>query len=178
MGDTIRFSQNFDPHIYTISPTGELIKRFELVYTYHPLPPDFEEKILKKNLALFKSPESNFDAIRDLFTNYTGYRSPIWETKDYLMIVSFDTKQNPFVTLFHKKKKQVMAQGRYFETTNRYKMALPSHFYTTDVEENRFISLMEGYQLIQHIDGESPYFEEINRELESFFIVEVDFIEN
>src|SRR5690554_4810958 len=95
-GDSIRFAQNYDPNIYNINPDGHIIKRYELVYTYNPLPHDYEDQLIKRNLNIFKAQEHDFSAMANVYKGYTGFRSPWWETDNYLIIYSFDTEQNPF----------------------------------------------------------------------------------
>jgi len=54
-------------------------------------------------------------------------------------------------------------------------MHLPTHIHTTDVVENRFISAIQGYYLIETLKKVSPFYDLVNRDLESFYVVEVKF---
>jgi hypothetical protein len=173
--DTIRFSRNFDPNIYSITPDGEILKKYELDYPHNPLPKDFEGDILMKNLKILKAQEINFDAIRNIYLGYTGFRSPWVETKDYSIFNSFDKDQQPFSSIYNKRDNKIVFQGRIFFDSSEYKMTIPPHFYATKVNENRFISVLEGYQLLNLLSKNNTFIESIEEQLDSFFIIDVKF---
>lgn len=172
-GDSIRFSQNFDSFIYDVSKDG-LSKRYEILYTHKPFPLNYEDEIIKKDLALLKSNETNFNKINASFKGYTGYGGNWLETADYAYFESFDVDYKPFISIYNKKDKKVVAQGRFFRDNDRYKMILPP-FLTTDLQDNRFISLWDGVTLKQLLSDDSPFWDLINKNLEANYIVTVKF---
>lgn len=93
-------------------------------------------------------------------------------SKDNWALPQFDEKP---VKVIHKNNDADLIQGSFFTESSKYHMHLPTHIHTTDVDENDFISVMEGYYLIQHLKKKSPFYELVNQNLESFYIVEVKF---
>ena len=60
VGNEFIFSQNYDQTIYNTSKSGEFSARYQINYTPNPLPEDFNEKVVRKNIRLFKSQPVDF----------------------------------------------------------------------------------------------------------------------
>jgi hypothetical protein len=169
--DSVRLSQDFDPIIYAVTADG-LKKRYELSYIHHPFPANFEDVIVKNNLPVLKSAEPDLTKIMNLYKGYTGYRGVWLETEDYILFNSFDVNFKPFLSLYSKKQKRVLANMKNLTENDRYKLILPS-FYTTDSKQNTFISIYPGYMLKKLFAKDSPLMKVIDQDIEGNYIVSV-----
>ena len=173
VGDTLRFYQNFDPRIYTFYPEDDLEVRYFLDYEPQPLPDNFEQELIMENLEVFVSEESTYEARNAVFEGYTGFRGQWMESKDYAVFSSFDTDHDGFNSIYHKRKKQIVAQGVDLREDQRYHMIIPTHFQAADAEGNRFVIVLPGYRLVGYLDAESPFYEQVNQDPETMFVMEV-----
>ncbi len=170
-GDTIRFAQDFDPFIYSVTSDG-FSKRYELQYIHKPFPLDFEEKIVKPNLAVFKKAVPDFEKINSLYKGYTRFKGSWFETKKYAFFASKDEKGNSFYSIYDKVNKHVISQAHFLKETLRFKMIIPQ-FSTVDVEMNEFLTVWPGYGLKTIIGKDSPLFALIEKDLEANYLVKV-----
>ena len=173
VGDTLRFYQNFDPRIYTLYPEDDLEVRYVLDYEPLPLPDNFEQELIMKNLEVFVSGERTYEAQNAVFEGYTGFRGQWMESEDYAVFSSFDTGHNGFNSIYHKRKKQIVAQGIDLREDQRYHMIIPTHFQAADAVDNRFVVVMPGFWLAGYLDAESPFYEQVNQDPETMFVMEV-----
>lgn len=170
--DSVRFSKNYDPIIYNIAPSGELSKRYALAYKPEPLPLDFEKEIIQKNIGLFKNPKADRDQVKALFKGYSGYAGSWLETKQYVIFSSFDRDNKPFLSLYSKDKKEILASGGWFFDPGTFDIGFPYPL-TTDYDSNRFIAFCSGAYLQMLLTKESPYYELAEQHLEDNFLVEI-----
>lgn len=170
VGDDLRLYQNFDPRIYTANPEGYLEIAYYLDYVHQPLPDDFERELILQNLELFMDP---YEDQRAVFEGYTGFRGRWMESRDYAVFESFDEVHDLFFSVYHKGKKQILAQGHDLRDDRRYHLALPTHFQAADVEDNRFVVAMPGWWLTNYLLPESPFYELVNPNPETVFVMEV-----
>lgn len=173
MGDTLRFYQNFDPRIYTVHLNGNLEVRYFLDYVHQPLQEDFERELILKNLEAFVGEESTYKEQNGVFHGYTGFRGQWMESKDYAVFSSFDTDHDGFNSIYHKGKKQIVAQGRDLREDERYQLVVPTHFQAADTEDNRFVIVLPGYWLAEYLAPGSPFYEQVNQDPETMFAMEV-----
>jgi hypothetical protein len=171
--DTVRFTQNFDPSVYNISPKGDLLKKYDLVYSPNPFPLNFESELVIPNLTLFKSELIDFAAIKKIFSGYTGYKGPWLETSKFAIFSSFDSDNTTFTSIYDKERKEILYQANNFSETDQYHMQIPPHFYTTNVSENRFISIYEGFNVLLLLKKSSPFYEMVKDDVESFYIIDI-----
>lgn len=173
--DTVGFTQNFDPSVYNIYPSGDLIKKYELIYSPNPFPSNFESEIVAPNLSAFKSDVIDFKAINELFSGFTGYRGPWLESSKYAIFRSFDSKYTAFTSIYDKERKEILYQAKNFSETNQYHMQIPPYFYTTNASVNRFISFYEGFNVLLLLKESSPFYEMVKNDVESFYIIDISF---
>src|SRR5690606_25877857 len=128
VGDDLRFYQDFDPRIYTVKPEGYLEIAYYLDYVRQPSPDDFERELILENLELFIGLESSYENRKAVFEGYTGFRGRWMESRDYAVFDSFDEAHNSFFSIYHKGKKQILAQGHDLRDDQRYHLSLPTHF--------------------------------------------------
>lgn len=175
IGNEYIFSQNYDKTIYNISNSGEFTARYQLNYSPNPLPDNFHEKIVRENIDLFKSQNVNFKKQNEVYTGYSGYRGQWIESDNYSFFDSFDEKHQAFVSIYNKKSKEIIAQGRNLHLPDK-KLILPyiPHFSTVNSIEDCFYTLIEGYMLMHFIEEDSPHHALISNEgKEGYFIVKV-----
>src|SRR5690606_19014739 len=173
VGDTLRFYQNFDPRIYTFYPEDDLEVRYFLDYEPQPLPDNFEQELIMKNLEVFANEESTYEARNAVFEGYTGFRGQWMESEDYAVFSSFDTDHDGFNSIYHKGKKQIVAQGIDLREDQRYHMIIPTHFQAAVAEDNRFVVVMLGYELTMYLLPESPFYKMVDQNPETVFVMEV-----
>jgi hypothetical protein len=173
IGETLRFYQNFDPRIYTVKPEGNLDIAFYLDYVHQPLPDDFERQLILENLELFMDPESSYEDRKAVFQGYIGFRGPWMESRDYAVFDSFDEDHDPFSSIYHKGKKQILGQGGDLREDQRYHLSMPTHFQAVDAEDNRFVVAMPGFWLAAYLLPESPFYERVDQNPETMFVMEV-----
>lgn len=173
IGDALRFYQNFDPFIYTVNAAGNLDVQYYLDYVHRPLPKDYEQTLILENLQLFLDPESPYEDRKAIFEGYTGFRGQWMESEDYAVFSSFDTGHNGFNSIYHKRKKQIVAQGIDLREDQRYHMIIPTHFQAADAVDNRFVIVLPGYWLVEYLTPESPFYEQVNQDPETMFVMEV-----
>src|SRR5690606_39362884 len=147
--------------------------RYFLDYEPQPLPDNFEQELIMENLEVFVSEESTYEARNAVFEGYTGFRGQWMESKDYAVFSSFDTDHDGFNSIYHKRKKQIVAQGVDLREDQRYHMIIPTHFQAADAEGNRFVIVLPGYRLVGYLDAESPFYEQVNQDPETMFVMEV-----
>src|SRR5690606_4557120 len=150
VGDDLRFYQDFDPRIYTVKPEGYLEIAYYLDYVRQPSPDDFERELILENLELFIGLESSYENRKAVFEGYTGFRGRWMESRDYAVFDSFDEAHNSFFSIYHKGKKQILAQGHDLRDDQRYHLSLPTHFQAADAEDNRFVVAMPGWWLTNY----------------------------
>ena len=131
---------------------------------------DFERELILQNLELFMDP---YEDQRAVFEGYTGFRGRWMESRDYAVFDSFDEAHNSFFSIYHKGKKQILAQGHDLRDDRRYHLALPTHFQAADVEDNRLVVAMPGWWLTNYLLPESPFYELVNQNPETVFVMEV-----
>ena len=173
INDTIGFTQNFDPTVYFISQNGNLLKKYSLIYSNNPFPLDFENEIVIPNLKYFNSELIDFEAIKKLFSGYSGYSGPWLETSKYAIFNSFDSKYATFTSIYDNEQKEILFQAKYFSETIHYHMQIPPYFYATDPSENRFISIYEGYNVLLLLKESSPFYEMVKNDIDSYYILDV-----
>lgn len=173
VGDDLRFYQDFDPRIYTVKPEGYLEIAYYLDYVRQPSPDDFERELILENLELFIGLESSYENRKAVFEGYTGFRGRWMESRDYAVFDSFDEAHNSFFSVYHKGKKQILAQGHDLRDDQRYHLSLPTHFQAADAEDNRFVVAMPGWWLGMYLLPESPFYELVDQNPETVFVMEV-----
>ncbi|OJW17211.1 6-bladed beta-propeller [Mucilaginibacter sp. 44-25] len=170
--DTIRFAENFNSNIYNVTPKG-LTKRYELQYD-KPLPTDFYDKVVQKNLSKFKAANVNFTEINSLYKGYNGY-SGVWlESKDFILFQSFDDRFRDFLTIYDKRHHIVIGSSRALYESVNYKTYLPT-FLTTDIENNKFLGVWSGYILKSILKDDSKILNIIKNDLGANYLVDVQF---
>ncbi|MFD2034770.1 6-bladed beta-propeller [Belliella marina] len=172
--EEVRFFQDFDPYVYNVSKSGDFEKKYHLDYFPNPLPENFEEKVIKEHLPVFKSSSSDYDARKSVFKGYNGFRGPWFETMDFVIFTSFDTEYEQFSTLYDKEAGEIIGNGRFLKESKKYNLILP-FFHTVDAAENRYVSVLEGYILKLFVEGDSPFDQYLSKEedLESYYLIEV-----
>lgn len=173
INDTIGFSQNYDNFIYYLDRKMNLKVRHELIYTKNPFPKEFEESIIEPNLKYFQGEEINFEERNRLLSNYSGYSGPWLETKKYSIFISFDENRKKFLSVYDKSVNELKFTSYNFKETKNYKMIIPPDLYSTEYNKNSFFGFYEGHIAILLCDKSSPYYQEINKDLDSFYIIEV-----
>ena len=173
IGNALRLYQGFDPFIYTVNAAGNLDVQYYLDYVHRPLPKDFEQKLILENLEFFMDPESSYENRKAVFEGYTGFRGQWMESKDYAVFSSFDADHDPFTSIYHKGEKQIVTQGRSLREDQRYHMLLPTHFQAAEAQDNRFVVVLPGYWLAEYLAPESPFYEQVEQNPETMFVMEV-----
>jgi hypothetical protein len=126
-----------------------------------------------ENLELFMDPESSYEDRKAVFQGYIGFRGPWMESRDYAVFDSFDEDHDPFSSIYHKGKKQILGQGGDLREDQRYHLSMPTHFQAVDAEDNRFVVAMPGFWLAAYLLPESPFYERVDQNPETMFVMEV-----
>lgn len=175
VGDQYIFSQNYDKTIYNISKSGEFSARYQINYTPNPFPDDFNEKVVRENIRLFKSEPVDFESQNRLYDGYSGFSGKWLETNTYSIFNSFDEKNERFVSIYNKDSNKIIAQGKSLYLTDR-KLIIPyiPYLSTVNPSENCFYTVIERFLLIKFIDEDSPNYGLVNNEEnESYFLVKI-----
>jgi len=175
INDTVGFTQDYDPTVYNITSDGRLIKKYELVYDFKPLPTNLDSEIVLKNLSTFKynGDQIDINAINNLFYGYTGFRGPWLETSKYAVFTSFDTGYSPFTSIYHKEQGKVIYQAKNFLESENFHMQIPPYFFVANVEGNRFVSVYEGHYALMLLKKSSPFYNMVKDDTKSFYIIDV-----
>jgi hypothetical protein len=166
------FYQDYDPNIYNVNTSGDFDLRYRLNYTPNPIPDDFDGQVVTKHLSLFKSAQIDFENIDEIYKGYSGFWGPWFEANDFVVFNSFDVSYNRFSSIYDKKGKKIIAQGRFL-FDNKNKFTIP-YFHTVDPQNNSFIAVIEGYIIFNHIEKGSTYFDQVEDwEDENFYLIKV-----
>ncbi|AWW31293.1 hypothetical protein DN752_14810 [Echinicola strongylocentroti] len=173
--DSTRFYQNYNPYIYNVLPNQQLSKRYKLDYQPNPLPDNYEEEIFLPNINLISDISIPFQDKIKVYEGYAGFRGPWNESQDLILFSSFDEKHKPFTTLYDKRKNKSVISAHSLVETERFKTALPP-FQAFDAKNKAFVGVLQGWILEEYLLlKESPFEQEISKEKESNFLIEVVF---
>lgn len=174
--DSLRFVRYYDNNIYNIQDEGRITKRFILDYGSKQFPQNYENSIFLPNSRILKATEGgrDYSKISDLFEGYYMFAGSWFETQKYVMFQSDDPNRKTFVSLYDKKKNQVIAQSIVFRDSEKYHMLIP---FPMTVENGRYVSVLPGQILIKYVDDpQSPFYDLVVENQEKNFIIEYTLI--
>lgn len=173
VNDSLRFSTCFNPFIYDVDLNKGLIERYKLVYSPNALPIDYETEIFLKERNNLLNYSKNFPT-KDLVKGYSGYTGDFLETKQYLLITSFNTNYERFLSIYDKSETRVSAQAISFKSSAHQLKLLPN-FQTTDETGSNLIVMLPGSLLDYFFEIDHPIMRNIKENIGTNYIVTLKF---